>query len=220
MAAHCRRAARPIKYSDTLRQADNKPAKMKKFITTLLVIIFALTALGNAAATTKNPIVKLATTYGAIEIELYRDKAPITVKNFLGYVKRGHYNGLVFHRVIKGYMIQGGGFKPGMKQIQPARTIHNEADNGLKNIIGTIAMARTADPHSAGAQFFINTNNNANLDHRGKTSDGWGYTVFGKVIKGMRIVRRIEASRTHTVGYFSDVPVKNIIILKASVLRR
>lgn len=193
---------------------------MKKFITTLFAIAFTLTAFGNTAiAARENPIVKLATTYGVIEIELYRAKAPITVKNFMGYVRRGRYNGLVFHRVIKGFMIQGGGFKPGMRQIPPARSIRNEADNGLKNAIGTIAMARTADPHSAGAQFFINTNNNTNLDYRSKTGSGWGYAVFGKVIKGMNVVRRIESTRTHRVGYYSDVPVKNIVILKASVLR-
>jgi len=137
----------------------------------------------------------------------------------MGYVRRGHYNGLIFHRAIKGFMIQGGGFKPGMRQIPPARTIRNEANNGLKNVVGTIAMARTAKPHSAGAQFFINTSNNTNLNHRGETPRGWGYAVFGKVTKGMQTVRRIESTRTHRVGYYGDVPVKNIIILKASVLR-
>jgi len=116
-------------------------------------------------------------------------------------------------------MIQGGGFKPGMKQIPSGKSIRNEADNGLKNEVGTIAMARTADPHSAGAQFFINTNSNANLNHRSKTNSGWGYTVFGKVIKGMSVVRRIESSRTGRVGYYGDVPVKDITLLKASVLR-
>ncbi len=176
-------------------------------------LLFGTTAI----AAGKNPIVKLAITCSEIEIELYRDKAPITVKNFLGYVKRGHYNGLVFHRVIKGLMIQGGGFKPGMKQIQPARFIRNEANNGSKNTIGTIVMARTPDPHSAGA--FINTNNNTNLDYRDKTDSGWGYAVFGKVITGMQTVRCIETSRTHRMGYYSNVPVKNITILKASVLR-
>lgn len=192
---------------------------MKKFTTLLFTIALATTLNSNAIAARPNPVVKLATTYGTIEIELYRAKAPITVKNFMSYVRKGHYNGLIFHRVIKGFMIQGGGFKPGMKQIPPAKSILNEADNGLINLTGTIAMARTAEPHSAGAQFFINTNNNTNLNHRGKTPRGWGYTVFGKVVKGMSVVRRIESSRTHRVGYFGDVPVTNIVILKASVLR-
>ncbi|MFV2093865.1 MAG: peptidylprolyl isomerase, partial [Hyphomicrobiales bacterium] len=147
-------------------------------------------------------------------------KAPISVKNFMSYVRQGRYNGLIFHRVIKGFMIQGGGFKPGMKQIPAARSIRNEADNGLKNTVGTIAMARTAEPHSAGAQFFINTNNNTNLDHSSKTDRGWGYAVFGKVIKGMSVVRRIESSRTGRVSYYGDVPVKDITIFKASVLRK
>jgi cyclophilin family peptidyl-prolyl cis-trans isomerase len=163
--------------------------------------------------------VKLSTTLGVIEIELYPKKAPITVKNFLDYVKKGHYNGLIFHRVIKGFMIQSGGFKPGMKQIPAGKLIRNEADNGLKNAVGTIAMARTPDPHSAAAQFFINTNININLDYRSKTVSGWGYTVFGKVTKGMETVRLIESTRTHKVNYYSDVPVQNIIILKASIKR-
>lgn len=199
---------------------------MKKLTTTLLLAIaLAITINGNAIAAQKNtaknnPIVKLTTSYGAIEIELYRDKAPITVKNFLGYVKRGHYNGMIFHRVIKGFMIQGGGFKPGMKQVSSAGTIRNEADNGLKNLAGTIAMARTAEPHSAGAQFFINTNNNTNLDYRSKTQLGWGYAVFGKVVNGMKTVRRIEAARTHRSGYYGDVPVKDIAIIKVTILRK
>ncbi|MFV1997691.1 MAG: peptidylprolyl isomerase [Acidiferrobacterales bacterium] len=164
-------------------------------------------------------MVKFATTYGAIEIELYRTKAPISVKNFMSYVRQGRYNGMIFHRVIKGFMVQSGGFKPGMKQIPAAGSIQNEADNGLKNVVGTIAMARTNKPHSAGAQFFINTNNNTNLDHRSKTDRGWGYAVFGKVTKGMQTVRRIESAPTQRSGYYSDVPVKDIVILKASILR-
>lgn len=194
---------------------------MRKLTNLILITAIALATIlsSNAIAARPNPIVKLTTTYGAIEIELNRAKAPGTVKNFMGYVRKGHYNGLIFHRVIKGFMIQGGGFKPGMKQIPPARMIQNEADNGLKNEVGTIAMARTNEPHSAGAQFFINTNHNTNLNHRDRTPRGWGYAVFGKVVSGMKVVRQIESSRTHRVGYFSDVPVKDIVILKASVLR-
>jgi cyclophilin family peptidyl-prolyl cis-trans isomerase len=193
---------------------------MNKLTNLILItaVAVATTLSSNAIAARPNPVVKLTTTYGEIEIELYRTKAPVSVKNFMGYVHRGHYNDLIFHRVIKGFMIQSGGFKPGMRQIPPARTIQNEADNGLKNEVGTFAMARTNEPHSAGAQFFINTNNNANLDHRGKTDRGWGYAVFGKVTKGMQTVRRIEATPTHRSGYYSDVPVKDIVILKASVV--
>lgn len=193
---------------------------MRKLSTLVLITAVTLATIfsGSAIAARPNPVVKLTTTYGDIEIELYRTQAPISVKNFMRYVHRGHYNGLIFHRVIKGFMIQGGGFKPGMRQIPPARSIQNEADNGLKNEVGTIAMARTNEPHSAGAQFFINTNNNANLNHRGKTDRGWGYAVFGKVTKGMQTVRRIEAAPTHRSGYYSDVPVKDIVILKASII--
>lgn len=193
---------------------------MKKLTTLLLAIATATTFSSNAIAAKKNPVVKLTTSYGAIEIELDPVKAPITVKNFMGYVKRGHYNGMIFHRVIRGFMIQGGGFKPGMRKILPAGNIHNEADNGLKNLAGTIAMARTPDPHSAGAQFFINTNNNTNLDHSSKTQRGWGYAVFGKVTNGMKTVRRIEAARTHRSGGRGDVPVKDIVIIKAVIVRK
>jgi len=194
---------------------------MNKLTTVALgaALLLATTISSNAIAARPNPVVKFTTTYGAIEIELYRAKAPISVKNFMSYVRQGYYNGMIFHRVIKGFMIQSGGFKPGMRQIPAARSIQNEADNGLKNTVGTIAMARTNKPHSAGAQFFINTNNNTNLDHRSKTDRGWGYAVFGKVTKGMQTVRRIESAPTQRSGYYSDVPVKDIVILKASVLR-
>lgn len=195
---------------------------MKKLTTTLIAITIALTAAfsSNAIATRGNPLVRLSTTYGEIEIELYRDKAPITVKNFLGYVRRGHYNGTIFHRVIKGFMIQSGDFMPGMKQKEAGKPIKNEADNGLKNETGTIAMARTSAPHSASAQFFINTANNRNLDHKGKIPGGWGYAVFGKVIKGMKVVRTIENTRTHTSGFYKDVPVNEIMIRKAIILKK
>ncbi len=158
------------------------------------------------------PIVRMTTNKGVVEVELYRDKAPITVDNFLKYVKNGHYNGIIFHRVIKGFMIQSGGFGPGMKQRPTGAPIKNEADKGLKNLAGTIAMARTSDPHSASAQFFINTVDNHSLDHTGKTPAGWGYAVFGRVVKGMDVVKRIEDMPTGAAGRYRDVPRQDVII--------
>ena len=162
---------------------------------------------------------KMTTSEGVIVLELFEDKAPETVANFRKYAADGHYNGTVFHRVIKGFMIQGGGFEPGLIQKSTSDPIQNEADNGVKNDTGTIAMARTGDPHSASAQFFINTVDNAMLDHRSK-SDGrsWGYAVFGRVIEGMPTVRVIEKSSTHNVGPYGDVPRSDVTIIKAEVL--
>lgn len=164
------------------------------------------------------PQVRLTTNLGVIEIELYPDKAPATVKNFLDYVDAGFYNGTIFHRVIKGFMIQGGGFEPGMKQKSARAPIKNEADNGLKNLTGTVAMARTPDPHSASAQFFINAADNAFLDHRDKSSQGWGYCVFGKVTKGIDVVQKIEAVPTGRSAGHGDVPKKDVRIEKAERL--
>src|SRR5690606_13594372 len=143
-----------------------------------------------------------------------------TTANFLAYVDRGFYDGTIFHRVIPGFMIQGGGFAPGMKQKQTGAPIVNEADNGLKNTTGTIAMARTAEPHSASAQFFINTADNHFLDHRSKTIEGWGYAVFGRVVRGMDVVRRIEAAPTRTIGPFENVPVRDVVIEKVERVRK
>jgi peptidyl-prolyl cis-trans isomerase B (cyclophilin B) len=175
-------------------------------------------AIPRSQAPVGNPRVLLDTTKGKIVLELYPAKAPKTVKNFLDYVNAGHYNGVIFHRVIPGFMIQGGGFTPDMKEKPTRPSIQNEADNGLGNERGTIAMARTPDPHSASAQFFINVSNNASLNHTGKTPQGWGYAVFGKVVEGMEIADAIVAVPTTTKGPHGDVPVEPIVIRKASVL--
>ena len=159
----------------------------------------------------------LKTTLGDIVIELDYDKAPKTAKNFEEYVKSGFYKGTIFHRVIKGFMVQGGGLTADLSQKETLDPIENEADNGLKNDRGTIAMAPTQDPHSATAQFFINTVNNSFLNFRSKDINGWGYCVFGKVVKGMDVVDAIEKSKTTTVAYYQDVPVETIEILDAQV---
>lgn len=163
-------------------------------------------------------MIKLNTNFGTITLELFADKAPATVENFTTYVKDGFYNGTIFHRVINGFMIQGGGMEPGMKEKQTRAPIKNEADNGLSNEKGTIAMARTMEPHSASAQFFINVSNNTFLDHRSPTPDGWGYAVFGKVVDGMDVVERIKAVDTGNAGYHQDVPVEDVIIESAEVV--
>ena len=157
----------------------------------------------------------LTTNYGAIKLELDAEKAPKTVENFLAYVRAGHYDGTIFHRVIDGFMVQGGGFEPGMKQKPTNDPIENEAKNGLKNEPYTVAMARTSAPHSASAQFFINVKNNSFLDYPGQ--DGWGYCVFGKVVEGKEVVDQIKAVKTTRSGGFSDVPVDNVLIEKAEV---
>ncbi len=173
---------------------------------------------GDGASAAEKPRVKLTTNYGAIVIELYPEQAPKTVENFLGYVRAGHYDGTIFHRVIPDFMIQGGGFAPGMDQKPTNAPIKNEADNGLKNTSGTIAMARTADPNSASAQFFINTKNNDFLNFRSKTPDGWGYAVFGAVVDGMNVVETMEGVETRRAGHFDDVPVKDVVIEKAEAM--
>lgn len=160
--------------------------------------------------------VLLTTNFGAIKIELNAEKAPKTVANFLAYVEAGHYAGTIFHRVIPGFMIQGGGFEVGMKQKPTNPPIENEAKNGLKNVRYAIAMARTSDPHSASAQFFINTTKNDFLDFPGQ--DGWGYCVFGEVTEGKEVVDKISATKTTRSGMFSDVPVENVIIEKAEIV--
>jgi peptidyl-prolyl cis-trans isomerase B (cyclophilin B) len=158
----------------------------------------------------------LTTNHGNIKLELDAEKAPKTVENFLAYVKSGHYNGTIFHRVIDGFMIQGGGFEPGMKQKPTNEPIENEAKNGLKNEPYTIAMARTSAPHSASAQFFINVKNNSFLDYPGQ--DGWGYCVFGKVVEGTDVVDKIKSVKTSRSGMHSDVPVDDVVIEKAEVV--
>lgn len=165
-----------------------------------------------------NPTVLLETTSGDILIELYADKAPATVENFLKYVNEGFYANTIFHRVIKGFMIQGGGMNMKMEEKATHAPIKNEADNGLRNRKYTIAMARTSDPHSATAQFFINVKDNSFLDHRGKDPQGWGYAVFGKVIRGQDVVDQIAAVKTGSRGYFEDVPMQPVIIKRATIV--
>jgi peptidyl-prolyl cis-trans isomerase B (cyclophilin B) len=160
--------------------------------------------------------VLLTTNHGNIKIELDAANAPKTVANFLNYVNSGHYDGTIFHRVIDGFMIQGGGFEPGMKQKPTQPPVENEAGNGLKNEPYSLAMARTSDPHSASAQFFINIQNNRFLDYPGQ--DGWGYCVFGKVTEGTEVVDQIKAVKTTRTGMFADVPVDNVVIEKAEVV--
>ncbi|AIO41150.1 peptidyl-prolyl cis-trans isomerase [Burkholderia sp. AU19243] len=163
-------------------------------------------------------MVELHTNHGVIKLELDAAKAPKTVENFLNYVKKGHYDGTVFHRVINGFMIQGGGFEPGLKQKPTDAPIDNEANNGLKNDNYTIAMARTNDPHSATAQFFINVNDNDFLNHSSPTPQGWGYAVFGKVVEGQDVVDKIKAVKTGNAGFHQDVPTDDVVIEKAVVV--
>jgi len=166
-----------------------------------------------------NPQVELhILDHGVITLELDAEHAPLSVANFLSYVENGHYNQTVFHRVIKDFMIQGGGFEPGMKQKPCAAPIDNEANNGLKNDIYTVAMARTSDPHSATAQFFINTTDNGFLNHSSPTPQGWGYAVFGKVVAGTEVVDAIRAVKTGRKGFHDDVPVEDVVIEKAVAL--
>ena len=163
-------------------------------------------------------MVKLHTNHGVIMLELDAAKAPVTVENFLGYVKSGHFNNTIFHRVIDGFMIQGGGFEPGMKQKPTGAQIKNEADNKLKNDKYTVAMARTSDPHSATAQFFINIANNDFLNHTGPNAQGWGYCVFGKVTGGTEVVDKIKGVKTGNRAGHQDVPAEDVIIEKAEVV--
>ena len=163
-------------------------------------------------------MVRLHTSFGPITLALDTERAPKTVANFLDYVGKGHYDGTIFHRVINGFMIQGGGFAPGMKQKAAGAPVPNEANNGLRNDAYTIAMARTSDPHSATAQFFINVADNTFLNHTAPTAQGWGYCVFGKVTEGIEVVDRIKAVATGRSGMHSDVPQKDVMIERAEVL--
>ena len=161
--------------------------------------------------------VQLQTTQGVITIELDAEKAPKTVENFLSYVRKGHYDNTIFHRVIKNFMIQGGGFEPGMKQKPTRAPVKNEADNKISNAAYTIAMARTSDPHSATAQFFINVADNTFLDHTAPTPQGWGYCVFGRVVEGNDVVDRIKGVKTGAKGMHQDVPLQDVIIERAEI---
>ena len=162
-------------------------------------------------------MITLHTNHGAITIELDATKAPLTVENFLGYVKSGHFDNTVFHRVIDGFMIQGGGFEPGMKQKPVGAPVKNEADNKLKNGKYTVAMARTGDPHSATAQFFINLADNAFLNHTAPNPQGWGYCVFGEVTAGTEVIEKIKGVKTGNRAGHQDVPVEDVIISKAEI---
>lgn len=163
-------------------------------------------------------MIKLHTNHGVITLKLFADKAPETVANFIQYVKDGHYDNTIFHRVISNFMIQGGGFDSNMKQKNTRETIKNEANNGLSNKTGTIAMARTMEPHSASAQFFINVKDNDFLDHSAPTVQGWGYTVFGEVVEGMDVVNSIKNVATTSKGGHQDVPRDDVIIEKAEII--
>jgi peptidyl-prolyl cis-trans isomerase B (cyclophilin B) len=165
-----------------------------------------------------NQRVELQTNKGSITIELDEAKAPESARNFIAYVKAGHYDNTVFHRVIKGFMVQGGGFEPGMKQKAVQAPIRNEANNGLKNSHYTLAMARTSDPHSATAQFFINATDNAFLDFKAESGSGWGYAVFGKVVAGNDVVDSIEQVKTGRNGFHDDVPLEDVLIQRATLL--
>ena len=180
----------------------------------LLIVGLIVLAVAFSAAAGDNPKVILETSKGKIMLELYADKAPLTVKNFLAYVDAEYYNNTIFHRVIPNFMIQGGGFTADMQKKQTRAPIRNEADNKLRNQRGTIAMARTSAPHSAAAQFFINTVDNDFLNHKSKTPRGWGYAVFGRVVEGMTVVDAISAVKTGTRGRFRDVPSKAVVIIK------
>jgi peptidyl-prolyl cis-trans isomerase B (cyclophilin B) len=175
---------------------------------------------GLAAAERSKPLVKLETSMGEIVLELNAEKAPDTVANFLQYVKDGFFNGTIFHRVINGFMIQGGGFDASMNQKPTRAPIKNEANNGLANEPYTIAMARTQDPHSASAQFFINVADNKMLNHRDQSVRGWGYAVFGKVVKGQEVVDKIKAVATATKGFHENVPVEPVAIIKAGIVEK
>lgn len=165
-----------------------------------------------------NPKVLLQTSQGDITIELDKENAPLSSENFLSYVEDAAYDGTIFHRVIDGFMIQGGGFNPDMSQRSSNAPVKNEADNGLKNEVGTVAMARTSEPHSASNQFFINVGNNDFLNHTSPTGQGWGYAVFGKVTDGMDVVNKIKSCKTGLKGHHEDVPVEVITIDKVSLI--
>jgi peptidyl-prolyl cis-trans isomerase B (cyclophilin B) len=192
---------------------------MKAVIIAILIVFGVVLAASAADKPVGNPKVVLETSKGKIVIELYLQKAPETVVNFLDYVDAKFYDGTIFHRVIPNFMIQGGGFTSDMKRKPGKGPIKNEADRGLKNDRGTIAMARTGDPHSATAQFFINNANNDFLDHKNKTQQGWGYAAFGKVIEGMNVVDAISAVKTTKRGGYRDVPIEPIVITTARRLK-
>ena len=190
---------------------------MKTFAATLLIFVSGLTC-SLAMAATDTPKVKLVTNHGYIVLQLDAKAAPKTVANFIQYVKDGFYDGTIFHRVIKDFMIQGGGFTEQLRKKETRAPIENEADNGLKNVRGSVAMARTSDPHSATSQFFINTVDNDFLNYTAPDNRGWGYAVFGKVVEGMETVDSIRAVATGNRGLFQDVPLEPVTIISATLV--
>jgi peptidyl-prolyl cis-trans isomerase B (cyclophilin B) len=205
----------------------HKPAESRRRLLAATGLASSLSLLSPwafAQTTTRNKtksgktMVRFETTAGVIDIELFADKAPKTVANFLEYVNSGHYSNTIFHRIINGFMVQGGGMEPGMRQKPANKTVENEANNGLRNDRYTVAMARTNDPHSASAQFFINVADNDFLNFRSPTPQGWGYCVFGEVVAGKEVVDAMKGVKTTTRGFHQDVPVDDIVITKASVI--
>ncbi|HMD68808.1 MAG TPA: peptidylprolyl isomerase [Chitinivibrionales bacterium] len=191
---------------------------MKKLIAFTTAALLAASLTASAADGAANPRVRIETTKGTIVVELFPKAAPKTVANFLQYVKDGFYDGTIFHRVIKNFMIQGGGFTKDMTEKPTRPPVANEADNGLKNGLGTLAMARTPDPNSATAQFFVNVKDNAFLNFRSKDAEGWGYCVFGKVVSGLNVVTAIENEPTGNSGMYQDVPATPVVITKVSLV--
>ena len=191
---------------------------MKRVIVVILIFLFL--SANSIWAEPPNPLVRMETNHGVITLELHPKATPQTVKNFIKYVQDGFYNGTIFHRVIKGFMIQGGGLTTNMQNKKTLAPIPNEADSGLKNRRGTIAMARTMNPHSATSQFFINTVDNPFLDHKGKNPRGWGYCVFGKVVDGMKVVDAIEMLSTIVKTGRRDVPITPVIIKRATLEKK
>jgi len=186
--------------------------------TFLSAVSLLLASIGVATAHSGDKVmVEMHTSKGLITLELDAEKAPVTVANFIEYVNSGHFDGTIFHRVIPGFVIQGGGLESGMKEKPTQAPIENEADNGLKNVTGSICMARTNDPHSATSQFFINLKDNQFLDHTEKSPQGWGYAVFGQVTDGMDVVEAIAAVQTGNAGFHQDVPVEDIVVEKVTI---
>ena len=193
-------------------------ANMNKVLKLFLLFVFIIIFITTSKAQAETTMVKMETNKGVITIELDGDKAPDTVANFISYVQEGFYDGTIFHRVISNFMIQGGGFTEDMAQKPTRDPIQNEANNGLMNDTGTIAMARTQDPHSATAQFFINVKDNDFLNFKSETPQGWGYAVFGKVNEGMDVVNAIKDVQTKTVGPYQDVPAETVTIEKVTII--
>ena len=190
---------------------------MKNIINYLIVVSLTFINIGVKAEMAANTVISIKTTSGDIKIELFDDKAPKTSENFKEYIKSGYYNKMIFHRVIKDFMIQGGGFNSDMQEKETMKPIMNEANNMVSNERGTIAMARTNDPHSASAQFFINLKDNTFLDFKSETVQGWGYAVFGKVTEGMETIDKIKVSKTNSQSGHQDVPEEDVIIKSAKI---